>query len=351
MTDRQFISPLAADLGAFLGYRRRMQRQYMRPPAPLYRFDRFVAERCRRGPVKLEKIVPQWLARPGQRAPSTIKGDFACVRQFCLFRRRRDPTAYVPGAELVPPYRYLFKPHIYSPDEVRRLLQLARSAKDSRRCRGFRASMLETFRLVLYCTGLRPGEAAGLQVEDVDLRERVLFIRESKRKSRWVPFDHRLARHLARYLKFRRRVAAPEETRFFLRPTGKAYGHSAFPCWFRKVLHSARTMSSIRRRPLVVSTESRRRMTRVGSARRRRYTIGVVMRAHVKNGRLLLDEPTELPEGAEVEVVAVGTAHDELDDEDRRRLHAALAESEEDVKHGRVVAAEDVIANLRRRSG
>ena len=75
----------------------------------------------------------------------------------------------------------------------------------------------------------------------------------------------------------------------------------------------------------------------------------VVMKAHVRNGRLLLDEPTELPEGAEVEVVAIGTGDDDLDDEDRRRLFAALDESEDDVQHGRVVPAEDVIAGLRRR--
>lgn len=77
-----------------------------------------------------------------------------------------------------------------------------------------------------------------------------------------------------------------------------------------------------------------------------------MLKAHVKNGRLLLDEPTELPDGAQVELVAIGTdGGDHLDDDDRRRLHDALAESEEDVKHGRLVPAEDVIANLRRPSG
>lgn len=74
------------------------------------------------------------------------------------------------------------------------------------------------------------------------------------------------------------------------------------------------------------------------------------MKAHVKNGRLLLDEPTELPEGAEVEIVALATDADDLDDEDRRRLYDALAESEDDVQHGRLVPAEEVIASLRRPS-
>lgn len=35
----------------------------------------------------------------------------------------------------------------------------------------------------------------------------------------------------------------------------------------------------------------------------------MTLRAHVKNGRLVLDEPTTLPEGAEVELVPM----DEID--------------------------------------
>jgi integrase len=249
MTDRRFISPLASDLAAFLAYRRQVNRQYLSPPEPLYRFDRFVADHCRRGPVKLEEVIPMWLARPGQRAPSTVQGDFTYVRQFCMFLRRRDPTSYVPGTDLVPPYRHLFKPHIYSPDEVRRLLREARAAQDCLRCRGFRAIMLETFLLVLYCTGLRPGEAVRLRVEDVDLREHAFLIRESKGKSRWVPFDYRLARRLTRYLEYRRRIAPAEETHFFLRPTGRPYGRSGFQCWFRLALRRAGIVATGRRRP------------------------------------------------------------------------------------------------------
>jgi len=72
-------------------------------------------------------------------------------------------------------------------------------------------------------------------------------------------------------------------------------------------------------------------------------------KAHVKNGRLVLDEPTELPEGAAVELVAIATDADaDLDPEDHRRLLEALAESESDIAQGRLVAADDVLASLRR---
>jgi hypothetical protein len=46
------------------------------------------------------------------------------------------------------------------------------------------------------------------------------------------------------------------------------------------------------------------------------------LKAHVKDGRLVLDEPTNLPEGAEVRVALVDG--DELSDEERAQLHEAL---------------------------
>lgn len=70
------------------------------------------------------------------------------------------------------------------------------------------------------------------------------------------------------------------------------------------------------------------------------------MRAKVSSGRLVLDVPTDLPEGTEVELVPVDG--DDLDDDERRRLHAALAESEEDVAAGRVRPAAEVLADLNR---
>ena len=72
------------------------------------------------------------------------------------------------------------------------------------------------------------------------------------------------------------------------------------------------------------------------------------LKGHVRGGRLLVDEPTDLPEGAEVELIAADS-WDDLDEADRERLHAALADSEEDVDEGRLRPAADVIADLRRR--
>ena len=70
----------------------------------------------------------------------------------------------------------------------------------------------------------------------------------------------------------------------------------------------------------------------------------LAVRAHVRNGRLVLHEPTDLPEGSEVELEAVG---DDLDDEDRARLHAALDAADEELRTGKGIPGGEIIAALR----
>lgn len=53
------------------------------------------------------------------------------------------------------------------------------------------------------------------------------------------------------------------------------------------------------------------------------------LKAHVKNGRLVLDEPTDLPEGEVIERVPLvdllsADEQDDLDETERARLHTAL---------------------------
>lgn len=74
----------------------------------------------------------------------------------------------------------------------------------------------------------------------------------------------------------------------------------------------------------------------------------MVFRAHVANGRLVLDEPTDLPEGFVLHLV-VDDEGDDLDDTERAELHAAIDESREQIRRGEFITAEELIASLRPR--
>jgi predicted DNA-binding antitoxin AbrB/MazE fold protein len=69
-----------------------------------------------------------------------------------------------------------------------------------------------------------------------------------------------------------------------------------------------------------------------------------VLKAHVRSGQLVVDEPIDLPEGSEVQVALV---EDELDEAERAELESALEESEAEYAAGRGVSEDELWARLR----
>jgi hypothetical protein len=72
------------------------------------------------------------------------------------------------------------------------------------------------------------------------------------------------------------------------------------------------------------------------------------LRARVKGGRLVLDEPSTLPVGTEVELIPSEDI-DQLDPTERARLHGFLADSIRSHVPGTGVPADEVLARLRAR--
>ena len=70
------------------------------------------------------------------------------------------------------------------------------------------------------------------------------------------------------------------------------------------------------------------------------------LKVQVKNGRLVVDEPSDLPDGAEVEVVVID---DELTPEERAELHASLDRALDDSEAGRSMEAGEYLKQYRAR--
>lgn len=77
------------------------------------------------------------------------------------------------------------------------------------------------------------------------------------------------------------------------------------------------------------------------------------LRAHVKNGRIVLDEPTDRPEGELVYVQLVDGViaddRDDLADEERAALHRELDASIAEADAGETEDFAQVLAELRQR--
>ncbi|HEY5955327.1 MAG TPA: hypothetical protein VIV60_02190 [Polyangiaceae bacterium] len=75
------------------------------------------------------------------------------------------------------------------------------------------------------------------------------------------------------------------------------------------------------------------------------------VKAHVEQGRLKLDEPTNLPEGEVVELVplaeVLARGGDTLDDDERAALHQSIEEGFEDFEKGDTEDAFEFLARLK----
>ena len=211
------VKDLARDAKEFLRFKRSMGITYQRGEHVLDSFLRFVVQRWGNGKIELDDVVRQWCARRAGCKAVTVANEFGVVRQLCLYRRRYDPLGYVPEHALAPIKESIFQPYIFSHDEVRQVLALA-----SRHHGHFIwAGMLRPLILVLYCTGLRLGEAARLHTTDVNLDRGTLMIRCSKGRSRLVVIRSDLVAELRSYVAQRQRLVRdlgrPDPEAFFLR--------------------------------------------------------------------------------------------------------------------------------------
>ena len=227
-----FHSPLARELEQFVAHRRVLGYSYHRAVYTLRSFDRYIlAHASSKRTLPLADLLRGWLSRPIDRKPVSVAMDLATLRQFFRYRRRFDADGFVPGRAWAPQAAHSdFVPHVFSTDQIRALLREAGRLRYDLRAR----PVMRLLILILYCTGLRFGEVVRLTLQDVDLRGCVFHIRESKGKTRWVPFRADLGRELKKYRRQRDRAAsvAPHAP-FLLRPDGQAFsvkGASSIVC-------------------------------------------------------------------------------------------------------------------------
>jgi integrase len=184
----------------------------------------------------LESAIRAWLLRSPGRKPVTLADDLGAVRQFCLYLRRKDPGVFVPPVSLAPQTESHYVPYVFSLDEIGRLIKAA----EQHQGRNFWPGMFRMLLLATYCTGLRLGEAVRLQRSDLDQGRRVLHIRESKGRSRDVPFQTDLADQFSHYLRERtellRACGGECEQALFVGLNGRRVTVNATSCAIRRLL-------------------------------------------------------------------------------------------------------------------
>jgi len=147
------------------------------------------------------ELALRWATQPAQAQPSTWAWRLGMVRRFALWYSATEPRTEIPPVGLLPhPYRRK-PPHLYSEEEIERLLRRTQQLLSPK---GLRAHTYTTLFGLLVATGMRINEALHLDQPDVDLDRGILFIRRTKfGKSRYVPVHPSTVSALKKYAEVR----------------------------------------------------------------------------------------------------------------------------------------------------
>jgi integrase/recombinase XerD len=151
--------------------------------------------------------------------PATRGQRLGDVRRFAAFCKVTDPRTEIPPRGLLPERYRRCPPYIYSDEEIARLVEAAARLSSTG---GLRGHTLATLLGLLASTGLRLGEAVGLDRDDMDPGAGILTIRRAKfGKSRLVPMHATTTAALVRYGRERDRIVPrTSSSAFFLTDRG-----------------------------------------------------------------------------------------------------------------------------------
>jgi len=164
-------------------------------------------------------LALRWAMQPTNVLPAWWAARLRMVRHFAHYLKAADPRTEVPPHGLLP-YRYhRHPPYIYSDQEIR---QLVGSAKNLSSPIGLRPYTYATLFGLLAATGMRLRESINLHIKDVDLKNGILTIYQTKfGKSRLVPIHPSTQRVLQQYEYQRDRIYPnPRDPNFFISDLG-----------------------------------------------------------------------------------------------------------------------------------
>lgn len=179
-----FLSPIAGELYRFLQFKRSLGYGYRRGEFALREFDRFLSSYAREDPKwQLDRAAIAWLSSKPLRKPVSVSMDGAILRQLFAYLRRLSHLHVVEPCWPRLPTGSSFVPHYLSPSDIVKLLSLCGELKGP----AFRPFLYRALLLILYCTGIRFGEALRLRMRDVDTRTGVVFVETFKGRADGFP--------------------------------------------------------------------------------------------------------------------------------------------------------------------
>lgn len=195
----KWVSKLAPYLERFVDLKQNLGFTYRSQIATLLALDRFCLQNFpEQTAITLEMALAWSKPRSPDERATTANARISVLRQLALYIRLSNPDCFVPDISFRLK-KEQFICHILSDQETERFFT-ALSQLGNRANYPHRAKTYQLFFRLLYCTGLRPGEALKLNREHVDWKKDSLNILASKgHAKRVVALDGDLAHRMKEY--------------------------------------------------------------------------------------------------------------------------------------------------------
>jgi integrase len=212
------VNSLEQALKDYLRIRRSLGFLLREPASCLRNFVAFL--QAQRASYITTEVALRWATQPTKDQPSTWAWRLGMVRRFAIWLSAFEPRTEIPPVGLLPHHYRRKLPHIYSDEEIEKLLRRTQELPSPK---GLRARTYTTLFGLLVATGMRVNEALGLDRPDVDLERGILYIRRTKfGKSRYIPLHPSTVDALKKYAQARDRIfPAPATPTFFVSERGR----------------------------------------------------------------------------------------------------------------------------------
>jgi len=226
------MSTLTTRLEEYLRLRRQLGFKLRVPGILLPSFVRFA--RRRGASFITTKLALEWATQPPNIGQPQRANRLGMVRRFAEYLSAVDPRTEVPPQKLIPYQFRRRQPYLYTDEEVLQMMEEMRQLGPRGSLKG---TTYATLVGLLAVTGMRVGEAIGLDRDDVDLNQAALTVRRAKgNKSRLVPLHPSTQQALERYAALRDRAfPEPVSRAFLVSESGARLLHCTVNRWFLSV--------------------------------------------------------------------------------------------------------------------
>jgi integrase/recombinase XerD len=179
------------------------------------------------------QLALQWATLPPGGSPIWYAQRLGVVRCFARWWQTVEPDTEVPPADLLPAGVRRAVPYLFSEADIAALMTAAGRLRSP-----LAAATMQTFVGLVFCTGMRRGEALGLDRGDLDPTSGVLTVREVKcHKPRQLPLHASTVDALTAYAALRDRLCPrPRTPALFVSTTGARLAATTVSQSFRMLL-------------------------------------------------------------------------------------------------------------------